>query len=113
VLTVKDRRGWCESVEIVGKKTFKLLIDHQTTREHQIEAAMRAAKQRDKSRCQLTHVKRDKYNKVNVVAHHFYSRQHYPDLAASVDNLITLSEEVHTEFHTWNGGFDKPCTLDH
>jgi hypothetical protein len=27
-------------------------------------------------------------------------------------NLITLTQEVHNDFHTWNGGFKKPCTVD-
>lgn len=26
--------------------------------------------------------------------------------------LITLTQEVHNDFHTWNGGFKKPCTVD-
>jgi hypothetical protein len=33
-------------------------------------------------------------------------------VATCLDNLITLSEEIHNEFHAWNGGFQKPCTAD-
>ncbi|HEY9846046.1 MAG TPA: hypothetical protein V6D03_07600 [Candidatus Caenarcaniphilales bacterium] len=33
-------------------------------------------------------------------------------MATSTDNLITLTEPVHREFHTWNGGVNKPCTID-
>ena len=50
---------------------------------------------------------------VNIVVHHIYSQNHYPHLAASLDNLISLTQEVHNEFHLWNGGFQKPCTADH
>jgi len=25
---------------------------------------------------------------------------------------MILTEQVHREFHAWNGGFDKPCTID-
>lgn len=113
-LTVKDRRGWCAAIEVVGKKTFKLIIDEQTAWQKKIDSAMNAAKKRDSSRCQITGVKREKFNKtVNIVVHHIYSKEHYPRLAACQDNLITLTQEVHNEFHGWNGGSQKSCTVDH
>jgi hypothetical protein len=113
-LTIKDRRSWCMAIEVVGKKTFKLIIDEQTALQKKIESAMNSAKRRDGSRCQVTSKKRDKFNKaVNVVVHHIYSKEHYPHLAACQDNLITLTQEVHNEFHAWNGGSQKPCTVDH
>ncbi len=113
-LTVKDRRGWCRAIEVVGKKTFKLIIDKQAALQQRITSAMDKAKRRDDNRCQITGVKRDKYNKsVNIVAHHIYSKEHYPHLATCQDNLITLTQEVHNEFHAWNGGFQKPCTAAH
>lgn len=112
-LTIKDRRGWCAAIDVVGKKTFKLIIDWQTARQKEIDSAMAKAKKRDGSRCQITGKKRDKFNKtVNVAVHHIYSKEHYPHLAACLDNLITLSEEVHRDFHNWNGGSQKPCTVD-
>lgn len=111
-LTVKDRRGWCAAIEVVGKKTFKLIIDAQTAEQKRIEAAMKAAKTRDGSRCQVTNQKRDKHNKINLVVHHLYSREHHPHLAACRENLITLEQNVHSEFHNWNGGSQKPCTVD-
>ena len=113
-LTVKDRRGWCEAIEVVGKKTFKLIIDEQNALQQRISSAMERAKRRDGSRCQITGVRRDRYNRtVNIVAHHIYSKEHYPHLATCLDNLITLTQEVHNDFHTWNGGFQKSCTVDH
>jgi hypothetical protein len=113
-LTVKDRRSWCTAIEVVGKKTFKLIIDEQTAFQKKIDSAMNAAKKRDNKSCQVTNKKYDKYNKtVNVVVHHIYSKEHYPHLAACIENLITLTQEVHNEFHAWNGGSQKPCTVDH
>jgi len=112
-LTIKDRRAWCEAIEVVGKKTFKLIIDKQAAQQQRIESAMNKAKRRDGSKCQVTGIKRDKFNRtVNIVVHHIYSKDNYPHLADCQDNLITLTQEVHTEFHTWNGGFQKPCTAD-
>lgn len=113
-LTIKDRRSWCGAIEIVGKKTFKIIIDDQSAQKKRIESAMNAAKRRDSKTCQITGDKHDKFTPaVNIVIHHIYSKEHYPHLAASQDNLITLSQEVHNEFHSWNGGFQKPCTVDH
>ena len=113
VLTVKDRQSWCKAVESVSKQTFKLIIDAETAKTKRIEAAMYRVKRRDKSQCQVTEIKRDRQNRtVNITVHHIYDRQHYPHLADCDDNLITLSQEVHNDFHTWNGGFQKPCTAD-
>jgi hypothetical protein len=113
-LTVKDRRSWCAAIEVVGKKTFKLIIDDQTAWQNKINSAMNAVRKRDSSRCQITGKKRDKFNKaINVVVHHIYSKEHHPHLAACQDNLITLTQEIHNEFHTWNGGSQKLCTVEH
>ncbi|MGA1263550.1 MAG: hypothetical protein ACO331_06535 [Prochlorothrix sp.] len=113
-LTVKDRRSWCAAIEVVGKKTFKMILDQRSAKEKRIEVAMNAAKKRDAKTCRITGIKRDKHNKsVNIVAHHIYSKEHYEHLAACVDNLITLTQEVHNDFHAWNGGYQKPCTADH
>jgi hypothetical protein len=112
-LTVKDRRSWCEAVEVVGKKTFKLIIDAETARQKRIDSAMAKAKKRDKSQCQITSAERNKQNKgINICVHHIYDQKHYPHLADCEDNLITLSQEVHNDFHTWNGGFQQACTAD-
>lgn len=112
-LTAKDRRGWCAAIEVVGDKTFKLIADQETAQEKKIASAMNAVKRRDNSRCQITGKKHDKFNKsVNIVVHHIYSKKGYPHLAACQDNLITLTEEIHKDFHTWNGGFQKHCTAD-
>ena len=112
-LTIKDRRSWCEAIEVVGKRTFKLIEDEENARQKRINMAMARAKKRDKDRCQITGVKRDKQNKgININVHHIYDRHHYQYLADCEDNLITLSQEVHNDFHTWNGGCQKSCTAD-
>ncbi|HEY9302595.1 MAG TPA: hypothetical protein VIQ31_40765 [Phormidium sp.] len=113
-LRVKDRQGWCGAIEIVGRRTFKLIIDAQAAQQKKIDAAMEVAKKRDGKRCQITGKAYGKHSKnVQIVAHHIFSKEHYPHLAACVDNLIALTQEVHQDFHTWNGGSRKPCTVDH
>jgi hypothetical protein len=111
-LKSKDRRGWCGAIEFVGRQTFKLILDAQTAQQKRIQSAMDAAKRRDGSRCQITTQKPDKHNKFNLTVHHLYSQKQYPHLAACRENLITLTQAVHEEFHGWNGGSQKACTVD-
>lgn len=112
-LTVKDRRGWCGAVEIVGQKTLKMIINAENAKQKRIEQAKRFANKRDGNCCQITGHKYDKHNKsVNITAHHLYSQKDYPHLAENPDNLITLTQEIHQDFHSWNGGTKKPCTPD-
>lgn len=111
-LKSRDRREWCGAVKIEGSKALKQIISAEERKKKDIEAAMYQARRRDKNKCQITGEKPGPANKVELASHHIYSQKHYPHLAASIDNLITLSNDVHKEFHHWNGGFDKPCTID-
>lgn len=111
-LTVKDRREWCKAVEMVGNKTLKLIVNAETARLREISKAKENAKSRDKKTCQVTRKKPSKINDFNLAAHHIYSDKEYPDLAVCVDNLITLNEKIHREFHVWHGGNHAGCTAD-
>jgi 5-methylcytosine-specific restriction endonuclease McrA len=111
-LTTKDRREWCKAVHVVANRTFKELISAEERKKKEVDKAKRDAKKRDQNCCQITGVKPGPANSIELAVHHIFSNQHYPQLAASLDNLITLSEQVHKEFHYWNGGFDKPCTVN-
>jgi hypothetical protein len=112
-LTIEDRRSWCSAIELVGKKAFSLIIDEQAAFQKKVDSAMNLARTRDGNTCQVTGGKRDKYHDINITVHHIYSKEHYPNLAACTDNLISLTQKVHNEFHAWNGGSQKPCTVDH
>ncbi len=111
-LTSKDRRAWCEAVDIVGRKTLKAITAEADSRQQRIQKAMGEAKKRDKETCQITREKPTRHDQFNIAAHHIFSSKHYPHLAVSVDNLITLKEGVHKEFHTWNRGNGNPCTVN-
>jgi len=108
----RDRREWCSAIEVVGNKTLNQIISAEERREKEIQAAMRRAKQRDRDSCQITGKKYTRSKPINMTAHHIFSKKQYPHLATSIDNLITLTDDVHKEFHYWNGGVDKPCTVD-
>ncbi len=111
-LTVKDRREWCSAIEIVGDRTFKQIISVEEARKKRIDSAKKKAKTRDKKTCQITQCKPEAHDKFNLAVHHIFSAKDYPHLESSIDNLITIREEIHKEFHTWNGGFKQPCTID-
>lgn len=111
-LTSKERQLWCQAVKVTGNQTIKQLASAEDQRQTRIKRACELAKQRDKRTCVITEMKRTKDNKIDLVAHHLYSKQHYRHLAESIDNLITLSAEVHERFHGWNGGYARPCTPD-
>lgn len=107
-----DRREWCAAVKIVGNKTLNLLISEEASRQKKIQSAKQSAKRRDKWRCQITGHEPTKYDKSSMAVHHIFSQKHYPHLAMSLDNLVTLTEKVHQDFHNWNGDFDNRCTVD-
>jgi hypothetical protein len=67
----------------VGSKTLRLLISEEEKKQQKIKAAMEAAKRRDKNCCQISGEKPTKHNKINMVAHHIFSKQDYPHLATS------------------------------
>ncbi|MGB7249865.1 MAG: hypothetical protein WBC73_13085, partial [Phormidesmis sp.] len=111
-LTSKDRREWCKAVDITGRDALKAITDARERRVREIERVMRAAKKRDKKTCQITLAKPNKHDKFDMASHHIFSSKYYPHLSAVVDNIITLTAEVHDEFHSWNGGSQNPCTVD-
>jgi hypothetical protein len=77
-----------------------------------IESTKNKAKRRDKNTCQITLVHQNSKNINAIAAHHLYSVNKCPHLATSIDNLITIDEKIHKEFHlTWMGGYDIECTV--
>lgn len=112
-LTSKDRQEWCKAVDIVGKDALKAITEARENREKQISKAMKKARKRDSETCQITLAKKSRHDHYfQMASHHIFSSHHYPHLAAVEDNIITLSGEVHDEFHSWNGGSKNPCTVD-
>jgi hypothetical protein len=113
-LTQKNRREWCGEVGEAIKPQIDDIIDTIKAREQAIGNAMKYVKdKRDQKTCQVTKVKKNRYNNLTLAVHHLYSRNAYPVLSSSQDNLITISSEVHDQFHRdYMGGADKLCTLD-
>lgn len=111
-LTSKDRREWCKAVDVVGQSTFKAIVSAKESRQKRIRSAMKAARKRDNDTCQVTGEKPTRHHQFDMASHHIFSSHHYPHLAATVENLITLKGDVHKEFHSWNGGNSNPCTVE-
>ena len=106
------RRDWCKDVGFIGKEEMSALESYEAQRERRITSAKSKAKRRDKSTCQITLLKPSKYDAFNLAAHHLYDESTYPDLAYDVDNLITIREDIHKEFHVWMGGTIVSCTAN-
>jgi hypothetical protein len=112
-LTQKNRREWCQEVGKVVKPQVEDIVKQIIQREKNIQKVMERVKKRDRETCQITEQKKNPINKLKIAAHHLYSRNEYPHLADVENNLITLSCEVHEQFHQeFMGGTNKPCTID-
>jgi hypothetical protein len=106
-----NRGAWCKEVAVTGSKTLALLIIEQNKLEQRIAAAKNRAQLRDKHRCQITGQRSIPAKPIDMAVHHIYCSRSYPIAADNIDNLITLTQEVHREFHNWHGGNKKPCTI--
>jgi hypothetical protein len=112
-LTKKNRREECRDVGEVIKLQVDDIVSEILKREKRIETAKKNAKKRDGSVCKVTGKNKNKINNQKFAAHHLYSQSEYPYLADVENNLITLTPEVHEQFHQdYMGGNHKPCTID-
>lgn len=111
-ITRRHRKDWCADV---GREINSCISDIKKqleARNGAVEAAKEAAKGKAGGRCQVTGEKGDKVEPINMAGHHLYSQAEYPHLAATVDNVICITEKVHKHFHQFMGGHHKPCRLD-
>jgi hypothetical protein len=112
-IKLKNRKEWCKDVGEVVSPQIDDIAKQIIQREKNIQKVMDRVKKRDKETCQITQQKKNSINKLKLSAHHLYSRNEYPYLADVENNLITLSCDVHDEFHQhFMGGTNKPCTID-
>ncbi len=112
-LTMKNRRDECRDVGEEISPQVNDIIKMIEAREKRIGKAKEDAKKRDHKTCQVTGEKPNRYKRFDLAAHHLYAANAYPHLADSVENLITISAEVHNRFHQeFMEGNHKPCTID-
>ncbi len=113
-LTKKNRQAECRDVGKVIQPQVDDIVRLIEKREKSIINAKNNAKKRDDQMCQVTKKKGDSIEPLKLAAHHLYSQNEYPLLADSLDNLITISCDVHDQFHLhYMGGYQKVCTIDH
>ena len=112
-LRSEERRAYCKRVSEVAPPVLEFLAIAPSPEPKQIDQAMNFAKNRDKKTCQVTGAFRDKYNqRIEVVGHHLYDKNAYHFLSADPDNILTIDKRLHEDFHQWNGGTQKTCTID-
>ncbi|MDG2992173.1 hypothetical protein L3556_14730 [Candidatus Synechococcus calcipolaris G9] len=102
-------RTWCKNVTIHTKSVEK---DTASSQNQRINQAKNRAKARDNNTCQITQEKQTIDSPIPLAVHHLYDQTHYPHLADSLDNLLTIKESIHKEFHQYQGGTSKPCTIE-
>jgi hypothetical protein len=111
--TKRNRQDWCNDVGEIIMPRVQGVVDQILEREKNIQKVMDHVKKKSKKTCKVSGTKWDKINKLNFAVHHLYSRAEYPHLADVEGNLITLSTEIHDQFHnSFMGGTTKPCTID-
>ncbi|NJL22182.1 MAG: hypothetical protein HC895_17380, partial [Leptolyngbyaceae cyanobacterium SM1_3_5] len=98
--TKKNRQEWCWDVGEVIEPQVDDIVTQIKKRHAQIQKAKDKAKKRDKSTCLITNQKKNAVDNWKLAAHHLYSQNECPHLADSEDNLITVKEEVHDQFHS-------------
>ncbi len=113
-LQSEQRREYCERVREVVPPVLTFLALVPSPSKGDIEAAVRYAKNTRDGFCQVTGVARDKYENRSATlhGHHLYDKNTYHFLSADLDNILTISGEVSEDFHQWNGGTHKTCTVD-
>jgi hypothetical protein len=111
--TKRNRQDWCNDVGEIIMPRVQGVVDYILDREKNIQKVMDQVKKKSKKTCKVSGKKWDKINKLSFAVHHLYSRAEYPHLADVEGNLITLSTEIHDQFHnSFMGGTTKPCTID-
>ncbi len=110
-LTNQSRKKMCQAIGGRLEPVLKQIEAAQAKRQQQIDKVKDAAKTRDKQTCQITKTKPNKEDKFNLAAHHLYCVKTYPHLATSLDNLISIRDNIHQEFHSSMGGSNQPCTI--
>ena len=113
-LRSKQRREYCERVREVAPPVLEFLALAPSPTDSQIDSAVRYVKNQNNKCCQITGATRDKYDNptLQLVGHHLYDKNHYRFLANDPDNIIAIRHEISDDFHLWNGGFNKSCTID-
>jgi hypothetical protein len=112
-LRSEERREYCSRVREVAPPVLEFLSLVPSPSQQDVDRAVRYAKNRD-GFCQITGVARDKYENrlIKLVGHHLYDKNTYYFLADDPDNIFTIAEQISEDFHQWNGGNDKTCTID-
>jgi hypothetical protein len=109
----KNRKEWCKDVGETIAAQVENIVTEIKNREERIASAKKRVKTRDNQTCRVTLQRANRVNGLQLAAHHLYSRNEYPHLADIENNLITLTGEVHRQFHQEHmGGTNKPCTID-
>ena len=109
-----ERKEWCQDVGDVLSPQINEIVEEIIAREKNINKMKNYVRdKRDKNTCQITKEKKARASSFKLDVHHLYMASQYPHLADDINNLITLKQEIHDQFHLeYMGGKDKCCTIN-
>ena len=104
----KSRKAWVEAVGEVVEDCFNRELRSIESAPKRIANVVRNAKRASGYRCQLTNIRRARGHKIELDGHHLFGKSNRPDLADLHDNILVLEGNIHSDFHSWQGG--SGCT---
>jgi len=114
LIKMRNRKDWCRDVgEVLDPQV--IIIEKAIKDRHRNIQKMKdfVRNKLDKKTCQVTGEGQVPASTFKLAVHHLYSVNQYPHLADDINNLITIKQDVHDQFHdSFMGGKNKPCTID-
>jgi hypothetical protein len=109
-----ERKEWCQDVgEVIDEQVSMIVGEIFKRHKNIIKRKDYVREKRDKNTCQITKEKKAPASSFTLAVHHLYMASQYPHIADDDNNLITLKQEIHDQFHcNYMGGNDKCCTID-
>ncbi len=110
-LRSQERREYCDRVREIAPPVVKFLAITPSPSGKEINSAISYLKNKYHY-CQITGKIPNRDNKIDLAGHHLYDKNVYNFLADDHDNIIIIDQEIHKDFHQWNGGNLQSCRID-
>lgn len=102
-LAQKSRKAWTEAVAEVVEDAIEEQKKYLESFDARVQKAVNQAKAAANKKCQVTLKNQGPTATFNLHAHHLFDRSTRPDLAARLENLLVMQDELHQGFHKWYG----------
>lgn len=108
----KSRQAWLEAVVEEIEPGLDLQYKKLMSQDQAIEKAIEAAKRAANKCCQVTGEKCKEGAGIKLHGHHLFCKSSRRDMAARVENILVIKEEIHNSYHRWHTirYQGQPCT---